>query len=103
MSSAQLGCTIYHQTVILVLQFFKSLQDSANFSPGVAISVFACVSYLVFSAALILVFSDARLLVFTAKIAKYYYFSNSIAAPIMRRERRKLSKIAFSGVLANKK
>ena len=27
MSSAQLGCTIYHQTVILVLQFFKSLQS----------------------------------------------------------------------------
>lgn len=48
----------------------RACKDSANFSPGVAISVFACVSYLVFS--------DARLLVFVAKIAKYYYFSNSI-------------------------
>ena len=45
----------------------RACKDSANFSPGVAISVFACASNLVFDDVPILVFNDARLLVFIAK------------------------------------
>lgn len=75
MSSAQLCCAIYHQTVILVLQFFKSLQRLCKFFPGVVISVSASALNLVFNDVPILVFGAVRLLVFIAKIAKYCYLT----------------------------